>query len=202
MGDLLDLLDMENQKVIRTFVAVCLDMELRNGISAIQDRVKQLAPAVKWVAPENFHVTLKFLGGIDADRVACAQSALDEVASKFAAFDMSISGLGVFPNSRRPRVVWVGIEDGREQLTALAGAVETRLAEAGFSKEDKPFKSHITIGRVSEIRPVGDLAERMASVNADNIGSQRVDSIVVMKSVLRPDGPVYTALSVHKLSNI
>jgi 2'-5' RNA ligase len=86
------LLTMENQRAIRTFVAVCLDEELRRGISAIQERVKKLAPNVKWVAPDNFHVTLKFLGDVRQDRLSIVQAAMDEVARSLAAFDLTISG--------------------------------------------------------------------------------------------------------------
>jgi len=190
---------MENQKVIRTFVAVGLDEELRSGISAVAERVKKLAPNVKWVAPGNLHVTLKFLGNVREDRIAGIGAALDEVAREIVAFDLSVSGLGVFPNPRKPRVVWVGIEEGRDQLVALAGAVEDRLARAGFEKESKPFKTHITIGRVKEGRPVGDLTDGLAGIDADKIGAQRVDSVIVMESMLKPEGPEYTPLSVHKL---
>jgi 2'-5' RNA ligase len=190
---------MENQRVIRTFVAVGLDEELRSGISAVAERVKKLAPNVKWVAPGNLHVTLKFLGNVREDRIAGIGAALDEVAREIVAFDLSVSGLGVFPNPRKPRVVWVGIEEGRDQLVALAGAVEDRLARAGFEKESKPFKTHITIGRVKEGRPVGDLTDGLAGIDADKIGAQRVDSVIVMESMLKPEGPEYTPLSVHKL---
>jgi len=190
---------MENHKVIRTFVAVGLDEELRSGISAVAERVKKLAPNVKWVAPGNLHVTLKFLGNVREDRIAGIGAALDEVAREIVAFDLSVSGLGVFPNPRKPRVVWVGIEEGRDQLVALAGAVEDRLARAGFEKESKPFKTHITIGRVKEGRPVGDLTDGLAGIDADKIGAQRVDSVIVMESMLKPEGPEYTPLSVHKL---
>lgn len=191
---------MENQKVIRTFVAVCLDEELRSRISAIQERVKNLAPNVKWVAPDNFHVTLKFLGDVRRDRLSIVQSAMDGVAGSMAAFDLTISGTGVFPTPRRPRVIWVGVEEGREQLVALAKAVEDRLVRAGFEKEDKPFKTHITIGRVKESKPVEGLVEGLDEIDTSGLGVQLVASICVMESVLRPGGPEYTPLSVHKLS--
>jgi len=190
---------MENQKVVRTFVAVCLDEELRSRISAIQERVKKLAPNVKWVAPGNFHVTLKFLGDVRRDRLSIVQAVIDEVAGSIAAFDLTISGTGVFPTPTRPRVIWVGVEEGREQLIALAKAVEDRLVAAGYEKEDKPFKTHITIGRVKESKPVEGLVEGLEEIGTGEIGAQRVDSITVMESVLRPGGPEYTPLSVHKL---
>ena len=193
------MMPMENQRVIRTFVAVLLDEELRSRIFEVQQRLQKLAPDIKWVAPDNFHVTLKFLGNVRRDRIARIQSAMDEVVEQIPAFDLSISGLGVFPTPRRPRVVWVGIEEGREQLVALAKAVEHRLVKAGFEKEEKPFRSHITIGRVRESKPVPGLIEGFDEIDTSGLGVQRVSSIAVMESVLQRGGSEYTPLSVHKL---
>ena len=190
---------MENQKVVRTFVAVLLDEELRSRIFEVQQRVRELAPDVKWVAPESFHVTLKFLGDVRRDRLCVVQSAMDEIARKLTAFDLSITGLGVFPTPRRPRVIWVGVEEGRERLVALAKDVETRLVKAGYEKEDKPFRSHITIGRVREGKPIEGLNEGLDEIDTSALGTQRVASIAVMESVLKSGGPSYTPLSVHKL---
>ena len=190
---------MENQKVIRTFVAVLLDEELRRRISDVQQRAMKLAPTVKWVSPVNFHATLKFLGDVRLDKLSVVQEAMDEVAGKLPAFDISIRGMGVFPTPRRPRVIWVGVEEGREQLVALAKAVEDRLVRAGFEKDDKPFRSHITIGRVREGRPVEGLTEGLGEIDASDLGTQRIASIHVMESVLQPGGPSYSPLSEHRL---
>lgn len=190
---------MENQKVIRTFVAVLLDEEIRRRISEVQERARQLAPGLKWVSPENFHATLKFLGNVRSDKLRAVQSAMDEVAASLPAFDISIRAMGVFPTPRRPRVVWVGVEEGAEQLIALAKAVEDRLVKAGFEREDKPFRSHITIGRVRENKPVPGLTEGLEEIDASDLGTQRVAHVHVMESVLRPGGPSYSPLSVHKL---
>lgn len=180
-------------------MAVLLDDEIRNGISVVQERVKKLASDIKWVAPDNFHVTLKFLGNVRRDRISRVQAELDEVAQKFAAFDLALSGLGLFPTPRRPRVIWVGAEEGREQLIALAKSVEDRLVKAGFEPDNKPFRSHITIGRVREGKPVSGLPEDLGEIDTSGLGTQRVSSIAVMQSVLRPGGSDYTPLSVHKL---
>lgn len=191
---------MENQKVVRTFVAVTLDEEIRRRVSDVQQCAMKLASGVKWVPPENYHVTLKFLGDVRRDKLSHVQSAIDEVARKLPAFDMTISGMGVFPTPRRPRVVWVGIEDGRDRLVELATAVEARLVEAGYEKEEKPFRSHITIGRVREgNKPVPGLVEGLSEINSSGLGVQRVASVALMQSVLQPGGPIYTPLSEHKL---
>lgn len=190
---------MENQKVIRTFVAVLLDEELRSRISDVQQRAMELAPGVKWVPPENFHVTLKFLGDVRRDKLSNVQTAIDEVVAALPAFDLSIRGMGVFPTPRRPRVIWVGVEEGSEQLIGLAKVVEDRLVKAGFEKDVKPFRSHITIGRVKEGKPVPGLTEGLDEIDTSELGVQRVADVAVMESVLRPGGPIYTPLSEHKL---
>jgi 2'-5' RNA ligase len=191
---------MENQKVIRTFVAVLLDEGIRQRISEAQQRAMELASGVKWVPPENFHVTLKFLGDVRRDKLSIVQSAIDDVVSKMAAFDLVLRGMGVFPTPRRPRVIWFGAEEGREQLIALAKAVEDRLVKAGYEKEEKPFKSHITIGRVKEARPIPGLVEGLEGIDTSELGVQRVASVAVMQSVLQRGGPIYSPLSEHKLS--
>ena len=191
---------MGNQKIIRTFAAICLDEEIRDRISELQAYVKKFASDVKWVEPANFHVTLKFLGDVTTAGITYVQNALDEVGTKFSAFDLTVAGTGVFPTLKRPRIVWVGVKNGREQLSVLAGAVEDALVKAGFEKEEKPFRSHITIGRIRESRPDARLVEGLNAVESDDLGAQRVSSIVLMESVLRSGGPAYKPLSVHKLA--
>ena len=183
-------------QVVRTFVAVSLADELRKRVSEVQEQVKKLAPDVKWVARDNLHVTLKFLGDVREDALGGVFSAVEEAAGASAPFELSISGLGAFPNARNARVVWVGIEQGREQLVALASAVDAKLSKLGFPKEEREFKSHITIGRVKTSRLLDDLARGIGEIDAADVGSQVVSSVVVMQSDLRPDGPIYTPLRV------
>lgn len=191
---------MENLKVIRTFVAVSLDEELRHKISDVQQRAKSFASGVKWVPPENLHVTLKFLGDVSREKLSRVQAAIDEVAGKLTAFDLTVGGMGLFPTAKRPRVIWVGLEDGCEQLVALAKDVEDAMIGLKFEKEEKPFRSHITIGRVREgNKPVPGLFEGLEEIDTGTLGVQRVASVALMQSVLRPGGPIYTPLSEHKL---
>jgi RNA 2',3'-cyclic 3'-phosphodiesterase len=189
--------------VVRTFVAVLIGDELRTRVSGVQEPLKKLAPDVKWVAPDNLHVTIKFLGNVREDDLPGVYRAVEEASGAVSQFDLSLSGLGAFPNARRARVVWVGIEEGREQLVKLASAVDSKLARLGFPKEEREFKSHITIGRVKEPSRKdswrdGPSLERLASgineIDASDLGSQRVSSVAVMRSELRPGGPVYSPL--------
>ena len=181
-------------KVVRTFVACLIADDLRKRISETQEQVKRLAPDVKWVAPENVHVTLKFLGDVREDALPGVFSAVEEAVGILSPFELSVSGLGAFPSPRNARVVWVGVDEGREQLVALASAVDKKLVKLGFAKEDREFKSHITIGRVKTSKFLDRLAQGIEEIDASSLGMQTVSSVVVMQSDLHPTGPVYTPL--------
>jgi 2'-5' RNA ligase len=183
-------------KVIRTFVAVLIDNEIRRRIAEVQSRLKQLAPDVKWVAPENFHITLKFLGNVDEAVMPDVILAVEDGAHGLSPFDLTISSVGAFPSPARARVVWVGSTDGREKLTELARSVDKKLVELGFEKEDKPFNAHITIGRVKTSRFLRALAEGMEKVDADDLGSLRISGVAVMRSDLECEGPTYAPVRI------
>lgn len=185
---------------IRAFVAVLMAEDLKKNIAKVQQSVKKLAPDVKWVAPENLHVTLKFLGDVLEDALPDVFAAVEQAARSISPFELSVSGLGAFPSPARARVVWVGVERGVEELRALASEVDTNLAELDFEKEEKEFRAHITIGRVRDGAHLGKLAEGIREIDASGLGVQRVSSIAVMRSDLRPDGPVYSPLRVAELS--
>jgi 2'-5' RNA ligase len=187
-------------RAIRAFVAVLIDDDLRNNISRVQNEVRKLAPDVKWVAPENLHVTLKFLGNVTEEALPKVFAAVEKAAQSIPAFDLSVTGLGAFPSPQRARVVWVGIEKGRDELIELAEAVESELVSAGFEREEKAFKAHITIGRARMDRPLKGLAEGFARIDASNLGSMRVSDIAVMQSDLKPGGPVYSAMKIVPLA--
>ncbi len=180
-------------RVIRTFVAVLIAQNLKKNISGVQEQIKKLAPDVKWVDPENFHVTLKFLGDVSEDAISDICAAVKNAVRDFTAFDLSMSGLGAFPSNERARVVWVGIEDGRDELAGLARAIDDELARLGYEREDRPFRAHLTIGRAKDRIP-GTFAQGIKDVNAEDLGTQRVGSVVVMRSDLRREGPIYSPL--------
>jgi 2'-5' RNA ligase len=186
-------------KVVRTFVAVLLAENLKRSISEVQERVKKLAPDVKWVAADLFHVTLKFLGNVREDELPRVYGAVEKAAGSVQPFDLSVGGLGAFPSPSRARVVWVAVEEGRDSLIELASRVEFELVRAGFAKEDKPFKAHITIGRVKADRSPAGLVAGIQEASVAELGRQRVTSVAVMQSDLHRDGPIYTPLNVFEL---
>jgi 2'-5' RNA ligase len=175
-----------------------LDAPTRAALAARVDRLREVAPGVAWVAPDNLHVTLKFLGGVDAPRLDRVRAALDRAVAGVPAFDLAVHGLGAFPTPTRARVVWAGIGDGGEALRAVAGRVERELAVLGFPPEERPFSPHVTLGRVREPRRNERLAAALARETSRS-GTVRVDRVSLMRSDLSPRGARYSELSGHLL---
>ena len=179
---------------VRCFVAVLLCEELRRNIAAVQDGFKRVAPDLKWVAIENLHVTLKFLGNVEETQVETVYAAVRRAARGSAPFEITVARGGAFPDPRRPRIVWVGMDAGAAQLVRLAGHTESELAAAGFPIEDREFKPHVTIGRARNSGRGPNLSRVVEETGEGPIGSQVVSSVAVMRSDLRPSGPTYTPL--------
>ncbi|MGC8958319.1 MAG: RNA 2',3'-cyclic phosphodiesterase [Chloroflexia bacterium] len=187
---------------IRTFIAIELPEEVRRGLARVQGELKRSHPPVRWVAPEKIHVTLKFLGEIPAEQVEIVCQVTDRVAASAAPFELEAAGAGVFPNRRRPRVVWVGVQGDLPALHALQTGLERELAQAGFPEEERPFSPHLTLGRVQDRASPAEaraLGEAVVGLEVPSLGRWRVEQVVVMRSDLRPEGPLYTPLRVLRL---
>jgi 2'-5' RNA ligase len=184
---------------IRTFIAVDLDKAVRARTIALQETLKKSGTEVKWVEPENLHVTLLFLGEVEDRELADVCRIVGEVAEKHMRFSMTVEQVGCFPNPHRPRVVWVGIGEGRQPLCAIHDALETPLAELGYRKEDRKYSPHITLGRVKSDRPTDKLSKALAQHAGWKGGEITVTELLVMGSKLTPQGPEHTVLSRAKL---
>lgn len=185
---------------VRTFVAVELSRELRNSLSHLQDGLKSQVPdrSVRWVRPAGIHLTLKFLGDVPSSRVASIAQAVEVACGGFSSFTFELAGLGCFPNPRRPRVMWVGVQEPTGVLARLHKAVENELAGLNFKPEGRPFRPHLTLGRVQRKVSRDDrqrLGELIAGSDVGTLGSMEVSSVNLMRSDLRPGGAVYTALA-------
>ena len=185
---------------IRTFIAIELSQGLKDNLTRLQDRLKRQVPerSVRWVRSDGIHLTLKFLGDVPALRIASISQAVETACRDCNRFAIELTGLGCFPNPRRPRVMWVGVREPTGALVRLQKAVEGALVELGFEPEDRPFRPHLTLGRVQ--RRVGRsdaqrLGELIAQSDVGLLGRMPVASVNVMRSDLRPDGAVYTVLS-------
>ena len=184
---------------IRAFLAIELPPAITEGIDRVQGDLKQSHADVRWVVPSRIHLTLKFFGNID--EVACGgiMDAVGKAASGVRAFTLAVKGLGAFPSTRNPRVVWFGVEDGSHVLKGFQEAVEERLHQIGYPKEERGFKPHLTVGRVRSGKGRSELLRRMEHFFGEDLGEFLVERIVLFKSDLRPTGPMYTELEALKL---
>lgn len=159
--------------------------------------LQELRPSgadVKWVRPETIHLTLKFLGEIEPDLVEEIHLALGEVAARHEPFGLVARGLGCFPRLEQARVVWVGLEGETWRLMALQREVEGVLVELGFPREERPFRPHLTLGRVRSPGARQALVSRIRSMEQVQVGDLRVEALAQFRSELLPGGARYTRL--------
>jgi len=178
--------------MMRTFVAAEINnTEVLNSIQKVQSDLDLRA---KPVALNNMHFTMLFLGEISEKISFKVQDALNSI--QFEEFDVKFQGIGAFPNTRSPRVVWIGTdEQGGRQLCELASTVEDTLSPLGFHS-DKPFRSHVTIFRIKN--KIGNISDKLESLSSTEFGVQKISEIKLKKSVLTSTGPNYTDLQVIK----
>ena len=166
--------------------------EIRARLAVEVERLRTVAPDVAWVARDNIHLTLKFLGSVETACLDTVTRALLTAAAGVDPFDVGLRGLGGFPSPARPRVIWAGLGDGAAATAALARRVDGALATLGFLREARAFSAHVTLGRVRTPRCNRTLAQALAG--GGDFGRQRVDRLVLMRSQLSSRGARYTEL--------
>lgn len=173
---------------VRSFIAIPLPQE---GIAVLEETVQGLdaefGKCVRWVRPEGMHLTLKFMGDIPAALVERVLEALPQVTAGFSPFGLTIAGLGVFPNPRRPRVLWAGVQGDLETLSALQLAVDDAVGNLGLPKEMRAFSPHLTLGRVrrevSEVQ-LSKIGQVMADGKLPSNPSWTADTVNLMRTEL------------------
>ena len=180
------------EKKVRSFIAIPIPS---GGIRALEEVVNGLEPEigrhVRWVRPEGIHLTLKFMGDIPAGIVEDVLAALQPVAAQFSPFNLAISGLGVFPNPRRPRVLWAGVHGDLESLSRFQSAVDDAVGKLGLPKEQRAFSPHLTLGRVRRDVPDGQLpkiGQVMADGELSGAPAWTADTVNLMRTELDPAG--------------
>jgi len=184
---------------IRSFLAIELPPAITKGLERVQNDLKQSHADVKWVEPSRIHLTLKFFGNIDEGTCDEIMDAVGKAASDVKPFTLAVKGLGAFPNTRNPRVIWLGVEDGGGALRPLQRAIEERLGEIGYPREEREFKAHLTLGRARSGKGRTELLQRMEDLYHAVLGEFRVGRLILFKSDLKPTGPIYTELRAVKL---
>ncbi len=193
-----------NEPLVRTFIAINLPANLRAAIAINQSQLKKKLSldCIKWTEPNQLHITLRFLGEILQSQVSALETILGEITPKFNSFSLNISGIGVFPDIKRPRVIWVGISGETRQLFCLAKAIADATSNIG-QIEEREFHPHITLGRVkssdpSDLRTIGTTIQH---IKLEQLGEWHVTQIDLMKSTLTPKGPIYECLKSFSLQS-
>lgn len=179
---------------IRTFIAIDVPQQVRRKAQATIETLSETTNSIRWVAPENVHVTMKFLGDVDETDIyeVCRRTAT--AVADCAAAQVHCHGVGAFPSVERPRTVWLGVADPDAYLEQLHANVEGGLAPMGFPREQRRFHPHVTLGRLRYgRRDVGDLIDRIKEMQVD-AGMIQVDELVIYASERGPEGPRYTVL--------
>ncbi|MBN1783320.1 RNA 2',3'-cyclic phosphodiesterase [bacterium] len=183
---------------IRSFIAVHLSDHVREQIAGFQSRLKTCNADIKWVRIGSLHITLKFLGDIRPDQVDPVFRAIADAASAVPPFKLAVRGTGCFPNAARPRVLWLGIHVGDTILARLAESLNGSLSDLGFEKENRPFRPHLTLGRVRSSSRINEVVEAMMREGFESEPFD-VDRVSLMQSLLKPSGALYSVLKEIKL---
>ena len=185
---------------VRTFIALDPGAAIRDRVIALQESLARSGAEVKWVEPENLHITLLFLGEVDNRDVISVCRAVEGAASKLAPIEVSIEGAGCFPNPRRPRVLWIGMGKGKQEVQALHAALEEPLLQLGcYRREERQYTPHITLGRIRQEKGNDELAAALLKKGDYQAGETTLREVHVMSSELTPKGPIYTVMSRAKL---
>ena len=183
--------------LLRAFIAVELPLPLREAVcKATAPLQGDIGSVVRWVPMQNMHLTLKFLGDVSLANVEMLSEMLRAEADLFPCFELRLNGLGSFPNLKRPRVLYIGIQ-APATLQALQRGIDSASRRLGYESEERGFSPHLTIGRVKQtITPTEQQTVRRAleAARIDALGTARVDSVHLFKSDLKPTGSVYTRL--------
>ena len=188
-------------KKIRTFIAISLPESILQAIAKLQVSLKGSGFKIRWTRKEGIHLTIKFLGDIYWDDVEKIHEAMVQTTQNFSPFTLRGEGVGVFPDIRRPRVVWVGITGDVEKLGLLQRDLEDQLNITGFPKERRAFKGHLTLGRVKGRVDLARLAKALEASEEFRTEPFMAESVVLFQSELRPDGAVYSRLAEVPLGN-
>ena len=187
---------------MRVFIAIDINEEVRKALGDLQEQLRSGADVkksdVKWVNPENIHLTLKFLGEIKEEKVVEVCNIVRDVASRHRNFELDIQSVGCV-GGRSARVLWVGAGAGNDNLLQLQKDLDEQLALAGWPQDTREFTGHLTLCRIRKPAAGIKLAQMTEDYRDFKLGVVLADSVLVYQSQLRPTGPVYTRLGNYKL---
>jgi 2'-5' RNA ligase len=183
---------------MRTFIAIDLDETIKETLEGLIGRLRRQGGDIRWVKPEGMHLTLKFLGEIGEETVAKVMSTLEVVASRNRPFHLIFRGTGTFPPGHRARVLWVGIEEN-PGLKALQEDLEREMERLGFSREERGFHPHLTLGRVKASLGLQPVLQEFSKEAATIFGETEATRLTFFQSTLKPTGAEYKIIGEYRL---
>jgi len=186
--------------MVRSFIAIEVPEAIRNQIFESFDQVRRKTSGIKWVEPAQMHLTLQFLG--EAEESLIEEEVIprmSEATAGEAAFQLHVTGVGLFPSVHKPRIFWVGMEGDSVRLKRIQSKVEKCLAGLPLHQDKKEFHAHLTLGRIKVPNSIGLWHKILEEYEKIDFGSFAVESLILFKSELTSSGPVYTRLKEFKL---
>jgi len=186
----------DSEENIRAFLAIELPEDILQAMSRLQEKLKrEISGRISWTKPQGQHLTLKFFGDITAEDIKNICAAVENRIVSGSSLNLKIEKMGVFPDARRPQVLWCGVTGDVEKLSVLQKQLDSDFASIGFPKEDRPFRAHLTLGRIKESRGLSGISEALTKHNAFAAGEFGCKELILFQSRLLQQGAVYTKLA-------
>ena len=187
---------------IRSFLAFRLPADIKSKVAQVSGELRRSSINAKWVKVDNIHLTIVFLGDITQEGVISIRKDIGDVCAQYQAFDISLKGIGVFPDSRRPRVVWLGLNGDLDRLSGFRDELQGRLEPFGVKSETRSFKPHITLGRFRKQVRINTEQESIFSGYHELHGpAGQLNELTMFRSDLKPSGAVYSVIDSWPLSS-
>ncbi|MHC4871713.1 MAG: RNA 2',3'-cyclic phosphodiesterase [Planctomycetota bacterium] len=186
--------------MLRLFIAIELDEDIRAELFEEIKYLKSHFPDIRWVKPENLHITMKFLGNVGENEIEDISAIMDSAAEKTPSFSAGIENLGCFPDTRHPRIVWAGCGQGNNEIKSIVGNLDEELKLIGYKPENRKFTPHITIGRVKRPSHAMGIEEIINDAQQIDFGLLDVSALTLFMSELKKEGPRYSAMYRAELS--
>ena len=187
------------EKNIRAFLAIEPPEDILQAMSGLQEKLKrEVSGKISWTRPEGRHLTLKFFGDVSMEDVDKISAAVQNRVASGLSLNLKVEKLGVFPDARKPRVLWCGMAGDVAQLSVLQKQLDIDFDALGFPKDDRPFRAHLTLARIKDPRGVSGLGEALAKHGAFAAGEFICRELVLFQSRLMPQGAVYTKLAAFR----
>ena len=186
---------------IRSFLAFELPEDIKTIVTRVSGEIRKSSLDVRWARPEFIHLTVVFMGGVQSEQIPSMGKSLDAVCANHGSFSISLKPMGCFPNSRNPRVIWLGIDGDLERMSRFRDDLQAALSPFGIKEEMRAFRPHLTLGRFKKpAKRETELEQMLAKYRELSSPARTLDELVLFRSDLKPGGAVYTRMLFWRLS--